>query len=78
MSLKRSPGGGGAHAIGSYGLGCAWVAELRTGGPLLTLAVRILACIYAVGVELKGIPNRLLISGPQVRSLHGPPFFNKL
>ena len=52
-------------------VGCAWVEGLRTGGPL---AVRILARIYAVGAELEGILNRLLISGPQVRSLHGPPY----
>ena len=53
--------------------GCAWVAEMRTGGPTLAYSVRSFHCVYAVFAGLAMLPMELISRGSPVRSGSPPP-----
>ena len=57
-------------------LGCAWVAEKRTGGPTWPTPVRLTPCVYAEIAGFVRLPIQLISRGSPVQSGAPPPNHN--
>ena len=57
-------------------LGCAWVAEKRTGGPTWPTPVRLTPCVYAEIAGFVRLPIQLISRGSPVQSGAPPPSHN--